>query len=169
MKKTSITEVAQRFCSGGSIVLVMLVAVSFAACQSVETARSDRQGKNAYADEMRQLDSADAGAEVEARTKRGDWRFLAYYTDVPKGMNVPGLTPEEGMEFIDSGFFETEVFFDERAPYVFQFEGDPKPWIEAKWRYADRVNRALVRKIRETGRISAKIAAPIPSQEPASD
>ncbi len=69
------------------------------------------------------------------------------------------------MEFLDSGFFETEVFFDQRALYVFQFEGDPKPWIDAKWRYAAKVNRALVKKIRETGRISTLITGPAPSTQ----
>lgn len=161
MTKDYTAVLTQRFCPRRIGMFVMMLAVCLGGCQT--TAKPLRQGKNTYADEICRLDSADAGAEVEARTKQGNWRFLACFIDEPEAMNVPGLTSEEGMEFIDSGFFETEVFFDQRTLYVFQFEGDPKPWIDAKWRYAEKVNRALVKKIRETGRISALITGPTPS------
>lgn len=156
--------VTQSFDTRNLGLVVMLLAMCFAGCQT--TTRPQRHATNAYADEILRLDSADADAEVEARTKQGNWRFLAYYTDVPEGMNVPGLFDEEMMEFIDSGLFETEVFFDQRTIYVLQFEGDPKPWLEAKWRYVQKVNRALVRKIRATGRISASIIGPAPDTQP---
>ncbi len=157
--------VTQELCTRSLGLLVMVLAVCFAGCQT--KTRPQGPTANVYADEIRRLDSVDANAEVEARTKLGNWRFLAWYADEPEALTVPGLTSAEGKDLIDSGLFETEVYFDQRTLYVFQFEGDPKPWIDAKWRHAEKMNRVLVRKIRQTGRISGQITGPAPSPQPA--
>ena len=90
--------------------------------------------------------------------------FLGCFSDDddPGSMYVPGLTADEGVELLESGQFEVEAYYDQRAFYVFQFVGDPAPWIDAKWRYAERVNQSLVKKIRATGRVGASIANPVP-------
>jgi len=132
--------------------LAILLPLFLAACQSGEAAKSQAQEKNSFAEEIHQLDTADADAEVAARTKLNNWRFLACYTDAPPaGTYIPGLSKSEINKYVDSGLFETEIYLDHRTIYVFQFDGDPIPWEEAKWRFAERVNRALVKKIKRSG------------------
>ena len=167
MQQTYRAGIVQRSLCWSCGLVVVLLALLFTGCTTCEDTSLQKKQKNPFDDEIRQLDSVNAAAVAEVRTQQGNWNFLACYTDDPPTMHVPGLIAEEGVEYVDSERFATEVYFDHRMLCVFQFDGDPQPWVEAKWRYAEKVNRALVRKIRDTGRISALISGPAPSTQPA--
>jgi len=148
--------------------LLTALVLVLAGCHAPTSSPTAVPDDKSFAKEIRDLKEADAVADVEARIRGGNAKFLACYTDQPEGTYIPGLSAEEMREYIDSGQFQSEVFFDHRTIYVFQFSGDTRPWEEAKWDYAARINRALVSRIRRERQTNQQPLPP-PGKRPPSN
>jgi hypothetical protein len=125
--------------------LAVFASLLLVGCNSTtSSARSDFYGAD-----IRKLDRIDVDKEVAARIAADNWKFLEWYGGVPESTSVPGLTQEEGEEYIGSGRYKAELYFDQREFYELQYRGDVGPLIQARYRYAERFNRALLSKIRK--------------------
>ncbi len=129
--------------------LLALLPLFVAACQSGGRLSPTSKEGVPVASDVRELNSADAREIVETRIQKNDWRFLGCYSDEPSRMTIPGLNPEEIGKYVDSGLYQIEVYFDHRAIIAMQIEGDIQPWIAAQYAYAARMNRELLKKVKE--------------------
>ena len=95
----------------------------------------------------REYQWADPVAAARENAEKPERKLLAWSSGGMVPLKIPGLTKREVVDYVDSGKIKIEVFYNDHLDF---FRGGSKEAyrVRAKYRYAEKFNRALLEKFR---------------------